>query len=251
MQYLNYRMFGKGHPVLFLHGFLESISMWNYLDLESINRQIILVDLPGHGASHLLDGEPSIHAMSLEVVKLIEYLKLEKPDVVGHSMGGYIGLELKNLGHARMLTLLNSNFWEDSEEKKRDRIRVAELVLTHKNHFIQEAIPGLFSNRDEHQKEIDGLIQEARLMDPVAIAYAALAMRSRIDWSNVIDVFAEDLTIIQGAQDAVVPIQLMEEKRPKKSNYYLIAEAGHMSHIEATNQVNIILKDTTQKTETN
>lgn len=247
MQKLNYRMFGNGHPVLFLHGFLESITMWDYLNLDALNRTIILVDLPGHGSSAVLDGEPSVLAMSQEVSKLVKELGLKNVDVVGHSMGGYVGLELLNQGEVRSLTLLNSNFWEDNEAKKRDRIRVAELVLTHKNHFIQEAIPGLFSQREKFEAQINALIEEAKSLNPVGIAYAALAMRSRTDWSDSIADFADKITIVQGEIDNIVPVQQMKDKLPVNANFYLLEDAGHMAHIEATQQVQKILEEITKK----
>ena len=52
---LNYSIFGNGYPVVFLHGFLESNSMWDYLSLENLNVQCVLIELPGHGKSILQD----------------------------------------------------------------------------------------------------------------------------------------------------------------------------------------------------
>jgi pimeloyl-ACP methyl ester carboxylesterase len=53
---MNYKVFGSGRAVVFLHGFLESISMWEYLALHELNRTCILFDIPGHGKSELTDG---------------------------------------------------------------------------------------------------------------------------------------------------------------------------------------------------
>lgn len=247
MQILNYRMFGDGHPVLFLHGFLESISMWNYLDLISLNRKVVLVDLPGHGKSYLPEGEPTISVMSNEVVKLLNFLKIDEIDVVGHSMGGYVGLEMVNQFSVNSLVLLNSNFWEDSIEKKQDRIRVAELVATHKNHFVKEAIPSLFSNDHKYKAEILNLVNEAKSIEAASIAYASLAMRSRKDWTGMVDKMGDRLSIIQGELDSIIPHELMRSNKPTNANYFLIKNAGHMSHIEAAAEVQKILEMTLKK----
>jgi pimeloyl-ACP methyl ester carboxylesterase len=131
---LNYRVFGNGHPVVFLHGFLEDVSMWDFLDTPLIPFQAICIDLPGHGLSQLTDDSPSIEFMTDEVLKVVGYLKLAEFHIVGHSMGGYVALLIKeNRIDCRKIVLLNSNFWEDSPEKKSDRIRIADLVFQAKD----------------------------------------------------------------------------------------------------------------------
>ena len=130
-QLLSYKIVGKGFPVVFLHGFLESVSMWDYLKLEMMNFQSILIDLPGHGDSLNEDEDvPSIEYMAFKVKELLIHLNIKDFSVVGHSMGGYVSLVLKNelnisssgfILNCSKVVLLNSNFWEDSEEKKRDR----------------------------------------------------------------------------------------------------------------------------------
>ena len=50
---LNYRVFGNGHPVVFLHGFMESISMWDFIESSNFPFQCIVIDLPGHTLGHV------------------------------------------------------------------------------------------------------------------------------------------------------------------------------------------------------
>ena len=52
---LNYRVSGNGYPVVFLHGFLESVSMWDYINIQDV--QSIFIDLPGHGKSNNMKTE--------------------------------------------------------------------------------------------------------------------------------------------------------------------------------------------------
>ena len=107
---LNYRVSGNGRPVVLLHGFLESSTMWKHLEFPE-NIQQVAIDLPGHGNSSL-QGITSMKEMSNEVQKLLNSLNINDYDVIGHSMGGYVGLELlKNDQRCAHLLLLNSNFW--------------------------------------------------------------------------------------------------------------------------------------------
>lgn len=249
---LNYRVIGNGYPVLFLHGFLESETMWDYLDLGKLDFQSILIDLPGHGKSlNTDDGEPSIAFMTSKVMELIEFLAISKFSVVGHSMGGYVALSLKemfskpkNTGNRQCekVVLLNSNFWEDSESKKSDRLRVAEIVSKNRLLFIREAIPNLFVSKDERKEQIVDLIQEASIMNKHAIIYATLAMRNRENKISVIEKCPEDFLIVQGVLDSIIPMQTMEQKTsgiPVYVNY--LKDVGHMAHIESTEIVREIL----------
>ena len=93
---LHYKVFGEGPVVLFLHGFLESMSMWDRLPLEDFRCKKVFIDLPGHGNSKILNyAEPSIESMANEVISVLEKECIKKFNIVGHSMGGYISLSIK------------------------------------------------------------------------------------------------------------------------------------------------------------
>ena len=245
--HLNYRVLGKGHPVVFLHGFLESTTMWAYLELEKAPFQSILIDLPGHGNSELSDNAeaPSILFMAEQVQKTLLKLGILSCDVVGHSMGGYIALELKRIDErCNKLVLLNSNFWEDNLEKKRDRVRVADVALTSKDLFIREAIPGLFYRHNRKDAVITDLIDEAKEMAAVGIAYASLAMRNRSDRSDILKKHQDDCLIIQGAHDPLIsPERMKDELNDLPVKMEILPHSGHMAHIEQSDKVLELLVD--------
>jgi len=236
---------GDGNPVIFLHGFLESSTMWEYLDLSQLNRHCIFVDLPGHGNSKLLNEvPPSIERLADELLEIIDALQLKSYAVVGHSMGGYVGLQLmKKDKRVQHLVLLNSNFWSDSEEKKIDRRRVAEIVYKAKDFFLQEAIPNLFLDPKTCDAEVERLIKEAKQMEPDAIAYASLAMAEREDLSEFVLKHQERVSILQGAEDPIVLKDKMDNSLRSQRNYCVIQNSGHMSHIEQPEMVLNYLRD--------
>lgn len=138
---LHFRVEGKGRTLVFLHGFLESSSMWTFLNINRLYAQNIFIDLPGHGNSALTDNSerPSIEFMAHEVLKVLNFLKIESYSIVGHSMGGYVGLLVKEMdSRCEKVVLINSNFWSDNEQKKKDRLRVAEIVFKAKKVFIRK-----------------------------------------------------------------------------------------------------------------
>lgn len=243
---LNFKVEGKGKALVFLHGFLESSSMWSFLKLEKLNTKNIFIDLPGHGKSDLkIDLEnPSIDSISGQILLILDILKVDSYSVIGHSMGGYVSLSLKKLDkRCQKVVLLNSNFWEDSDQKKKDRIRVAEIAFNAKKLFIQEAIPNLFGKPEKHSKEVEELKNEALKILPESIAYSALAMRERKDFSNEVSTNPDNYFVIHGKLDKLVEVGLLKNQLKSHKNLFVIENAGHMAHIEQPEEVSKILQN--------
>jgi pimeloyl-ACP methyl ester carboxylesterase len=236
---LHVKVQGEGPAWVFLHGFLESSTMWDYLPLIDLPIQQIRIDLPGHGNSALPNQAPSIAGMAQAIFEVLDSLAIQSFSVVGHSMGAYVGLELSMHPGFQQLILLNSNCWSDTEQKKQDRLRVAQIVYKAKGIFIREAIPNLFQSPDSSKKESTALIEEAKLMSPEAIAFSALAMRERQDFTSHVNAFPEKFNFIHGIHDRLVSVEELDTKVPLSEKHYL--NCGHMAHIEAKEEVMEIL----------
>ena len=236
---------------MFLHGFLESLDMWQSIPLLELGIRCVLIDLPGHGESKLsknLSSEGGIQRMAIEVISVIESLGIENFDILGHSMGGYVSLEVKRLKmQCDKVVLLNSNFWNDHPTKVIDRKRVAQLVYGSKMLFLQKAIPPLFIDTDRFQSEINQLIANASKMESNAIAYASLAMGSRKDFTRLIS--PEDLYVIHGVKDRLAYRHQFEGYGILKGHFFELQCAGHMSHIESPEEVIEVLRVIFDKSE--
>lgn len=235
---LNIKIAGSGKPVLLIHGFLESNNMWVGLGFDSC--RMYMVDLPGHGRSPMI-GATSLRQIAEQIVLEIPELSEGKFSIIGHSLGGYVALDLAKLVPVKKLMLLNSNFWQDSPEKKLDRERVAALVLRHKLKFISEAIPNLFYFKQEFEAEIKQLIKEANEMDPEVIASYSHLMKSREDNHDIIEELGPKTTVVQGEHDAVVPIQVMLPKLESTNTNLFVLNAGHMAHVEAKSDLQFLI----------
>jgi len=243
---LDYRVEGDGKTLVFLHGFLESSTMWSFLNLQALKARKVFIDLPGHGKSPLTDNSesPSIDFMAKEVLNVLNFFELDSYSLIGHSLGGYVGLHMKEIdARCKKVVLLNSNFWEDSEQKKKDRIRVAEIAFKAKKLFIQEAIPNLFGKPENHAEEIDVLIEEALKIAPESIAYSALAMRERKDYTREVSENQTEYFIIHGKLDKLVDTDFLKSQLKSVENLFVIENAGHMAHIEQSEEVFGILKE--------
>jgi pimeloyl-ACP methyl ester carboxylesterase len=86
---LYYEIHGTGRPLILLHGGLGAIEMFGpNLPALAAGRQVIGVDLQGHGRTADIDRPITTRAMAGDIAALITHLKLERPDLMGYSLGG-------------------------------------------------------------------------------------------------------------------------------------------------------------------
>ena len=86
---LYYETRGVGRPMILLHGGLMSGESFEpILPSLSERHEVITVDLQGHGRTADIDRPIDIRLMADDIAALIDHLGLEKPDLVGHSLGG-------------------------------------------------------------------------------------------------------------------------------------------------------------------
>jgi pimeloyl-ACP methyl ester carboxylesterase len=100
---------GSGAPLVLLHGQGFSRRSWNPVVAQlSAHRDVITVDLPGHGDSpRQPDGAGNTpHDLAMAVAELLDELGIDTADVAGNSSGGWAALELGRLGRARTVTAL-------------------------------------------------------------------------------------------------------------------------------------------------
>src|SRR5438067_5606640 len=85
---LYYEIHGSGKPLVLLHGGLGSTEMFEpNIDELAKGRQVIAVDMQGHGRTADIDRPFSVEAMSDDIAALLGYLKIPKADVMGYSLG--------------------------------------------------------------------------------------------------------------------------------------------------------------------
>jgi len=92
---LYYAVYGEGDPLVLLHGGFGQIEMFgpNIAALAQ-GRQVIGVDLRGHGRSSLPQEQMTFSDLAADVAGLIEHLGFEKADVMGYSLGGLTAIRL-------------------------------------------------------------------------------------------------------------------------------------------------------------
>jgi pimeloyl-ACP methyl ester carboxylesterase len=89
---LYYEVRGSGRPLVLLHGGLMTIglSFGPLLDPLASGRQVIAVELQGHGHTADTDREMTIDALAGDVVALLDQLGIAEADLFGFSLGGLV-----------------------------------------------------------------------------------------------------------------------------------------------------------------
>ncbi|MEX0956344.1 MAG: alpha/beta fold hydrolase [Rhizobiaceae bacterium] len=111
-----YEIRGEGEPLLLLHGGLGSIDMFApVMPQYTENRQVIAVDLHGHGRTQLAGRQIDPIDIGDDLGLVLGELGYEPVDVMGYSFGGYAALHLaaKHPGKVRRLAIVSSNFARD------------------------------------------------------------------------------------------------------------------------------------------
>jgi pimeloyl-ACP methyl ester carboxylesterase len=241
---------GKGKQTLLLiHGFGEDHTVWrNQIEFLSAHYRIIAPNLPGVHCKSLAihhSQAPSIR-MYVEVLhELMHHLDIEQYFIVGHSMGGYIGLSFADyyVNHVQGLLLFHSTTYEDNEAKKLSRMKVAEFIQEWGvSKYLETATPNLFG--DAFKKTNPGTIQDVieggLCISPEAMIQFVFAMRNRKAITHLLQQSNLPVWMIAGDADLAVPIQdsLEQIKLLPSSNSLVLKNVGHMGMFEATDQVN-------------
>jgi pimeloyl-ACP methyl ester carboxylesterase len=111
-----YEVHGQGEPLLILHGGLGSIDMFDpVLPILAAKRQVIGVDLHGHGRTELGDRKMSAIDMGDDLAVLVDRLGHAQVDVLGYSLGGAVALRLaiQHPERVRRLAIASFGFARD------------------------------------------------------------------------------------------------------------------------------------------
>jgi pimeloyl-ACP methyl ester carboxylesterase len=159
--HLYYEIHGTGRPLVLLHGGLGAIEMFGpNLPALAKGRQVIAVDLQGHGRTADVDRPLDPALMADDIAALIQHLKLGRADVMGYSLGGGVALHTA-IRHPEVV----------------NRLVVVSTALRH-DAFYPEIL-GM-------QGQVSGAMAEQMKQTPMYQLYASLAPRPQ-DFPRLLD----------------------------------------------------------------
>jgi pimeloyl-ACP methyl ester carboxylesterase len=238
--FIRYTDEGDGDTVILLHGYLESLEIWDgFAEELSAGYRVICVDLPGHGRSGLYSTIDTMAIMADAVKHVLDFLGIGRSVIVGHSMGGYAALAFEDFYPETTIgfVLFHSHGLKDPEDKKINRNREIELVKAgKKQQFININIPNAFAS--DHLEEFADQIDRARriaLATPdEGIIQALEGMKIRPDRRDVLKASTDPVLIIAGKKDNYIPWEVYEEhfNLASQTDVIILENSGHMGFIE-------------------
>ncbi|MGW6395079.1 alpha/beta fold hydrolase [Streptomyces sp. NPDC055103] len=259
-----YERRGNGEPVVLLHGAGHHRGAWEgVVPLVHEERETIALDLPGFGQSPDLD--PAV-PRDLETTvtwmgAVFTALELERPHVVGHSLGGLIALRLAQAGLARSVTAVApAGFWTQAERRYAYAVlnlaRHAGRILTASPEAVARAaratrLVGLPAalNSLIGLRLPEGLAAELRVL-PESAAFEAILRAGR-----ALDLFTGDIpdvpvTIAWGGRDRILPPwqSVRAQSMIPGARLELLPGCGHVPMADAPELVARVLLEATRST---
>lgn len=248
---LSYFLYGKGEPVVLLHGFGEDSRIWQKQIQFLQNRfQLIVPDLRGSGLSTLPQHPLSVESMAQDLQLILKTENIQQCILLGHSMGGYVTLAFAEK-YSHMLTafgLIHSTAYADSEEKKAARKKSIAFINEHSAfEFIQTTIPNLFSaafNKQQKQQVLQ-LTEQGRQFSKAALTAYYEAMIARPDRTEILRNSTVPVLFFIGEEDkAVNPGDMLKQSSlPAVSQVPLVNGIAHMGMLEATGELNTCIDE--------
>jgi pyruvate dehydrogenase E2 component (dihydrolipoamide acetyltransferase) len=234
-----------GAPVLFVHGFGGDLDNWLFnLDPMAEKKEVIALDLPGHGQSSAKLPGTSIAALAKFVARFMDAIDVKQAHLVGHSMGGAIAAQLALDAPAKVasVALVNSAGLGDEI----DTGYIDGFVAAASRKELKAVLERLFANPELVSRQmIDDVLKYKRL-DGVAEVLGALSRglfaggKQAEQPGRALGKADKPVLVVWGREDRVVPAA-HAANAPKGATVELLDGAGHMAQMEKANEVNRLL----------
>ena len=191
-----YAVYGKGEPLLVLHGGLGQIEMFGpNLETLAKNREVIGIDLHGHGRTDLGTRDINLIDAGNDAAAVVKKLGYDKVDVLGYSLGGGVAFR----------------FAAQHPEMVRRLVLVSTIYST--DGFYPEMLP--------QQAAVSSAMMDQMKETPMYKSYVAIAphpedfpklldkmgayMRKSYDWSADVKKLTMPTMLIYGDSDMMRP----------------------------------------------
>ncbi len=191
-----YEIYGQGEPLLLLHGGLGNIGMFHpILPLLAAHRQVIAVDLHGHGRTALGERELDLLDMGDDMAGLAEALGYRQVDVMGYSLGGGVAFRfaVQHPGKVRRLVLVSAGYATDGffPELRPMQAQIgADMAQAFKGTPMYESYMAVAPHPGDFPKLLDRL---------------GALMRKSYDWSEDVSKLTMPVMLVYGDSDMYRP----------------------------------------------
>lgn len=227
--------FKKEQTIMFSNSLGTDLTMWDkQVEILGAEFNILRYDTRGHGKSEVPKGEYSIEMLGNDVLELLDFLKIEKVNFCGLSIGGLTGqwLGIHVPERLNKLILCNTALKIGSAEGWNTRIAAVQknslksiVSGTQERWFTSEFVA-------ENKSEVDAVLDKF-LQTPLAGYCSCCAAVRDADFTNEVSKISVPTLIIAGTEDLVTTVNDGDFLMKKIPNSILTAlKAAHISNIE-------------------
>jgi pyruvate dehydrogenase E2 component (dihydrolipoamide acetyltransferase) len=213
----------QGEPVVLIHGFGGDLDNWLFaLPALAEEHTVYALDLPGHGGSSKAVGDGA--SLADAVVEFLDAQALERPHLVGHSLGALIAAQVASRGRAASLTLIApAGFGQPLNQEYIDGFIAAES-----RRELKPVLQLLFADESLVTRSLVDDVLKYKRIDGVTEALRTIAGAAFVDAPDV-DI---PVLVIWGAEDRIIP---------PGADAHIVEGAGHSPHMEAAGEVNRLI----------
>lgn len=244
-QRINYLKTGEGPPLVLIHGFGGDLNNWLFNQPAlSESHGVYALDLPGHGRSGKALGATGMAMLADLLGGFMDALEIDAAHLVGHSMGGALGLAfaLERPARVKSLTLIapgglgpeiNMDFIDGfiAAGRRKEMKAVLELLVADPSLISRDMVNDVLK-----YKRLDGVEPALR---GIAEAIFPGGRQEAVPAGHLAKL-AVPAQAIWGRQDKILPAQ-HAEALPQSVAVHLLDNVGHMPHMEAAAEVNRLI----------
>lgn len=240
---------GSGPVALFVHGFPLDGTVWTEQveRLSGEGRRCVVPDLAGFGRSApVVTASLDMERHADDLAGLLDALGVDRVDLVGLSMGGYVALAFaeRHPGRLRTMALVDTKATADTPEGKAGRdAAVARLIDGGRAAFAAEmatVLLGPDAGPMLHAR-VRQMIESTRYETIVA---ALVGLRDRGDRTAVLAGSMVPVAVVVGEHDGVTPPAAAEAMVAlrEEATLHVVPGVGHLTPIEAPDAVAGVLQ---------
>lgn len=250
---------GEGPPLLLFHGLGASVITWrDNFDALAERFKVYAIDLPGHGDTDKPDYSYDPYDMIDYIASLVKTLELERPAMIGNSIGGGVALMLA----LRQPDLVSSLVLVDSAALGKEisvYIRLASLPLV--GSIIESSKVGgtrfmlqnVFHDQSFATQDLAQELYRSRQMPGAKEAVVRVlrqtvnlwGVRSRFIFVDELKNLKMPLMVVWGAQDRILPVShaYRAAEAAPDTRLEIFDECGHWPHMEKSKDFNSLALD--------
>ena len=236
---------GKGFPLVLIHGFLGSSKMWEpQIKFFKKHFRVITPDLPGFGKSNKVKSYNSIQSIAYLLTNCLQNKKIQKYNLLGHSMGGMIAQEMAKKNGGKISKLVCYSTGPRGEmpgrfetvDQSRENLKKVGLKITAKN------IAKTWFIKGEDAKYFDICIEAGKQTSNETVDNALIAFKN---WNGVdtLKNIKNETLILWGDNDKSYNYKQIQtlKKNIYNSSLFIFKGCAHNVHLEKTKEFNKVL----------